>query len=35
MEEKKAKAGKIRLLPASEERQYMIDREYEVYEKAD
>jgi AraC-like DNA-binding protein len=33
MEEKKVKAGKIRLLPATEERQYMIDREYEVYEK--
>ncbi len=25
--------GKIRQLPASEERQYMIDRDYEVYEK--
>ena len=25
--------GKIRRLPASEERQYMIDRDYEVYEK--
>ena len=29
----KQTSGRIRRLPASEERQYMIDREYEVYEK--
>lgn len=33
MEHKKAGTGRIRQLPATEERQYMIDRDYEVYEK--
>lgn len=33
MESKKAGTGRIRQLPATEERQYMIDRDYEVYEK--
>lgn len=33
MEHKKTGTGKIRQLPATEERQYMIDRDYEVYEK--
>ena len=33
MEQNKGNSGKIRRLPASEERQYLIDRDYEVYEK--
>ncbi|MBR6477085.1 MAG: helix-turn-helix domain-containing protein [Lachnospiraceae bacterium] len=33
MESRKARTGRIRQLPATEERQYMIDRDYEVYEK--
>jgi len=33
VEHKKTGTGKIRQLPATEERQYMIDRDYEVYEK--
>lgn len=32
-EKKKTGSGRIRRLPATEERQYLIDGDYEVYEK--
>ena len=32
-EKKKLSSGRIRRLPATEERQYLIDGDYEVYEK--
>ena len=33
MDQKKKASGRIRRLPATEERQYLIDKDYEVYEK--